>query len=77
MYVLLVDEQGFNYWGLSLYTMLWADDDHDVPLSCELAENMPKLLFASDVLDPENGEPKLNLFSVSELVERRGANIRS
>lgn len=54
--------------------MLWLDDDHDVLLlSCELSENMPKLLsVVSDVCIPANGEPMLNIFSVSEPVERRG-----
>lgn len=55
-----------------MHTRFWDPDHEKFPLSRELDEKIPKLLFGSDDRDPENGDPKLNRPSVSELLERRG-----
>lgn len=62
---------------LCLHTRVWDPDHEKFPLSCELDEQTPKLLLASDDLELEKGDPKLNRLSVSELFERRGAIIVS
>ena len=58
-----------------MHTM-FCDDDHDIlVLSCELVEKLPYMLFPSDDLVAENGDPKLTLALASEPEppESRGA----